>query len=474
MKRKLNIAPKQWCIASMQATDIPWAEALSELIDNSLDAKAKEINITFTEDNSVTVEDDGSGCDDLEAMLSLGSHSGRSTADLGRYGVGLKNAAASLANELAVTTYKGGVRRHVRVVWSDLIKQETWEAESLEEKAGSQTGTFIKLEKLSRRRPGNIALYDELSSTFSPAIESGVVITLDNEPLTARKKYKFSECLERTTWLDGVGYRAFGGILAEGTHTHGEGPFVLAYKHRILGSTSEPCGDFNTSDRFICYVELLESEKGIWTLKKHKDGLIETDVAKWLYDQLKDYYSPMLERLHKEGESLELKDIEAELNHDLLLSCGIIGRENRTRGNTDGTAEPADTEKKRLTAEKVSDEGEVTQRNPTQRRPARGVSMTFGHLNGRIGKVDINGKRVQIILNLNHPAIAAWKADKANRGLAYHLVALSLLAGHQSIIGRENKGQLILGKVVCDSQWGMFINCLSEWASNKYRKDETA
>lgn len=84
--------------------------AIADLIDNSISAGARTIDVTFTWDgaaSSISVADDGRGmsAEQLYAAMRLGSTSpldNRAASDLGRFGLGLKTASFSQARELTV------------------------------------------------------------------------------------------------------------------------------------------------------------------------------------------------------------------------------------------------------------------------------------------------------------------------------------------------------------------------------------
>lgn len=86
--------------------------AVADLVDNSISAGAKNIDIEFKwdgENSMVSVSDDGSGMseDELSNAMRLGSLSPteeRADSDLGRFGLGLKTASFSQARELTVLT----------------------------------------------------------------------------------------------------------------------------------------------------------------------------------------------------------------------------------------------------------------------------------------------------------------------------------------------------------------------------------
>ena len=91
--------------------------ALADLIDNSLTAGARKIELfaeTHAESPSVGILDDGKGMDRSELLEAMrpGSRNpleGRSATDLGRFGLGLKTASFSQCRRLTVLTSRKGV-----------------------------------------------------------------------------------------------------------------------------------------------------------------------------------------------------------------------------------------------------------------------------------------------------------------------------------------------------------------------------
>src|SRR3989338_10617867 len=85
--------------------------AIADLIDNSLDANATNINIEINLDSKkeehIVIIDDGSGMDEetLGQALRLGSITHRNVeSDLGRFGMGMVTASISIAKRIEVFT----------------------------------------------------------------------------------------------------------------------------------------------------------------------------------------------------------------------------------------------------------------------------------------------------------------------------------------------------------------------------------
>lgn len=89
-------------------------EAISDLVDNSIDAKAKNILIRFirTDDQirRVLILDDGHGISDsnFAKAMQIGSSVGKSKISLGKYGIGMKSASLNQARSVSVLSLAGG------------------------------------------------------------------------------------------------------------------------------------------------------------------------------------------------------------------------------------------------------------------------------------------------------------------------------------------------------------------------------
>lgn len=85
--------------------------ALADLVDNSLDANASEINLQINDSGqkewSILIADNGTGMDEdtLSQALRLGSETERNVgSDLGRFGMGLVTASISIARRIEIYT----------------------------------------------------------------------------------------------------------------------------------------------------------------------------------------------------------------------------------------------------------------------------------------------------------------------------------------------------------------------------------
>ncbi|MEU6957583.1 ATP-binding protein [Streptomyces sp. NPDC045714] len=117
-------------VASLSSLGYSLPAAIADLVDNSISAKAANIDIEFTwagQDSWIAVVDNGEGmsADDLVTAMTVaarGPATPRTATDLGRFGVGLKSASFSQARQLTVATAVSG-EWHVRTWDLDVVEK---------------------------------------------------------------------------------------------------------------------------------------------------------------------------------------------------------------------------------------------------------------------------------------------------------------------------------------------------------------
>ena len=67
------------------ASHLNWGVVLAEAIDNSLDAEATHVAINIERNRYLLIADNGRGCSDPVAMVTLGTKFAHKRQDLGRY-----------------------------------------------------------------------------------------------------------------------------------------------------------------------------------------------------------------------------------------------------------------------------------------------------------------------------------------------------------------------------------------------------
>jgi hypothetical protein len=176
-------------LESMRALGYSFEAALADLIDNSLSAGARCVDVRFSPYDVpyVAILDDGSGMtpEELTAAMRHGSRDprlARDAGDLGRFGLGLKTASLSQCRQLTVVSRKEeqlSARRwdldHVarRQDWM-LLKLSEAEIRSLpliDELVGQAHGTLILWQDFDRLGAGETSLERALGNRMDLARE---------------------------------------------------------------------------------------------------------------------------------------------------------------------------------------------------------------------------------------------------------------------------------------------------------------
>lgn len=189
--------------------------AISDIIDNSISAKANEIRLEYKwngQDSYISICDNGIGMNQSELVLAMTPGSKdpeeeRSEKDLGRFGMGLKTASFSQCKRLTCITKKESYSTIKRCWDIDYINAENeWqlidyvsENSFLEKIESQKSGTLVLWEKLDRivgdAQTSNVfvktSFYDEmikvkshLSLVFHRFIESKrIKIYFQNEEI---------------------------------------------------------------------------------------------------------------------------------------------------------------------------------------------------------------------------------------------------------------------------------------------------
>ena len=139
--------------------------AVADLVDNSLDADATEVNITVAfagADSWIRIADNGSGMsgDRLDEAMRYGTDREYGAGELGKFGLGLKTASLSQCRRLSVATRAGNDSIRIRCWDLDRIAEaDSWELMTFEEDEveprftepiRNGTGTVVTWDRLDR------------------------------------------------------------------------------------------------------------------------------------------------------------------------------------------------------------------------------------------------------------------------------------------------------------------------------------
>lgn len=147
--------------------------AIADLIDNSISAKARIVELHFIwagASSYIRILDDGCGMtpEILDRAMRLGARSPldpRSSEDLGRFGLGLKTASFSQCRRLTVASVMNGKRDCLR--W-DLDVLASSEDDGWYLLEGCYPGSEKLLDPLEDRTHGTLVLWEELDRIVTP------------------------------------------------------------------------------------------------------------------------------------------------------------------------------------------------------------------------------------------------------------------------------------------------------------------
>ncbi len=151
-------------IESMRDLGYSLETALADIIDNSIAASAKSVDIHFEAagEPSICIVDDGHGMseDELFEAMRLGCFSPieqRSSNDLGRFGLGLKTASFSQCRQLTVVSKKNGIISGARWDLDEVVREDEWLLQILDDEEIESTGWFDRLDG-----SGTIVIWEKL------------------------------------------------------------------------------------------------------------------------------------------------------------------------------------------------------------------------------------------------------------------------------------------------------------------------
>jgi len=205
--RTISILPDRSLMPKIGQTGYSVSQAISELVDNSIDAREEGKILTVEvrlkpEANCIEVSDDGSGMDEETAANSIRLAHSLKKDKLGEFGLGLKTAATSLGKKFQVATKQKGTSEEYVLEYDEekWLKSGDWTKFEMKvnRRSDKQTsGTTITIRDLSfsiyPNLPGNVR--KDLATRFAPFIENGEVQIKVNtkwcqpEPLELKDDY---------------------------------------------------------------------------------------------------------------------------------------------------------------------------------------------------------------------------------------------------------------------------------------------
>lgn len=447
-------------LLSLRADKLDWKTALGELCDNAFDAKASRVEIEIGSGKRVVVKDDGIGCSDLAGMLTMGRHFGKS-AGLGRYGIGLKNAACWLWGRLEIVSNHKGVIRKAFVNWADLAKQDDWLIPPLKEDVATSDdpiGTKLVFNNVERKSPSFDQIIDELGYIFSPAIRAGKQIVIRSarkqEAVSPWQPPKLVNAITDEFEVNGKGVKLYCGILPEGARCKRFG-FHFTHRHRVV---KESCslGAMGHSVTRVCGIVDLD---GSWQLTKNKTDIAEDTDA--LESAIWERCGELIMASEEQAGEILCSELQTQVT-DAIREClsGMLkGARPGATGKT-GSQQPTGKGGKHKNAKNTKrGAGSIADKLNLSK-----LRMLFAPCdNGVLGRVDFAGHVVY--LNSDHPRVVHHRETRNQEALADQCLML-LSYGH---VHAEQKSSLPFAR-----EYSGFLDMVSSLLAGKQPEIESS
>lgn len=405
------------------AAGMGWLSSLSELLDNSLDAKATKVEFWISP-KCFVIEDNGIGSDSLNPFFGFGTHHKQTRGrldGLGVYGVGGTHAMLWISDEMktsvTIETRTKTAAKRVRETWDDLAAAfsagEGVVAASNPPEVGKPTGCRIELFGSLRDPPGRVTLVshiDNLSFRYSKAIEAGLTIivhtgTRAKPTVEIVPRWGMPELVDEVADefdVNGKGVRLKVGIAPIGKDNPRCG-LHYRYSYRVIREGSaDGCGGY-AMNRILGFVDLGEG----WRLDRHKDNITDRDAA-GLYEAVFQRIEPLLKKA--QGQSIVAQSAELCAKVEGMMDA-FLGKTEKARrlgkGGKRGTAKPTGGGTKHADAQHKQPGSGMAKEYPRS-----GIYVTFEDLlGGVIGELKGNGIHLNTRVSAVRRARDAGNAD---------------------------------------------------------------
>ena len=168
-KKVINTPSSNVLMNSMRSIGYSFKTAIADIIDNSISAEAKNINIFFPiEENSeyICILDDGFGMNKKELLNAMKYGSEREEygeKDLGRFGLGLKSASSSQCKEFTVASKKDNSITAYKWDLESVINSKDWICLELEV---NEIDSIPHIEDLKKQKSGTIVLWENFDIAY--------------------------------------------------------------------------------------------------------------------------------------------------------------------------------------------------------------------------------------------------------------------------------------------------------------------
>lgn len=457
--QNINITPNaSKLINSLRYLTYTNESAIADIVDNSFDAGADNVNI-FIDKDRIIIVDDGCGMtpEIMNEAIKLGSDTEKEQGSLGKFGMGLVTASISIGRRLEVISRDLYADAASKVVLSldHIEKTNSWEGitEPVEEEAEKMLerlghGTVVKISQLDHLRNGAAAITaTHLRTIFRGFLMGGKTITLNGELLTPIDP--LNRDLDDTSILldtdiehsgemvhivvahidtqksDNAGKKSDSNHIPLGIRTQG---FYVVRNNREIAE-AQTLGIYTrhpSDNRFRCEISYdgsLDEEFGINFTKKN----IEMEQA--LKDKISAQVTPMINLIGRQGtresqvknaEKIDHKDAETIIKRKkAMLTTNTNWKEKRNK--------PTPKPKPEVKPEEENKEETEEEKKKRNRKNIRKVQPGSKAMPAEITEADLGqlgpmfdcyfeGNKIVIRWNIRHPfhtqLIARFSGEK--------------------------------------------------------------
>jgi len=365
--------------------------ALLELIDNSIDAGAKNVRIHQSE-NALFIEDDGNGFEDIFRAFDIGES--RKVGQIGRYGVGLKDASVKYSRKTTISS-RG---QSASCDWDAAI--ESGHAEIIPEKCSIHS-TVIAWWDFDDFYKSAIQT-QEIRRCYALALARNLNIEVNGVKLLPTEQPIFIESINESFEYEDKRVRLTGGIFNPNDENRKSwAGYNLYYQGRLIGpGRIMDAGMGDTSCSNFSFVVELEDGDARWVLATNKDSVDASDAL--LAYIFTTYTRPLLKKAEAQTIDVALREVIEAVES----TCSVRG--NITRGPRVNTE----------TRGEVKRQGRPKQNTFSSDREGHYSGGHFGKMNDgglRLHFVDLDGEtlgevamqnKLLVSLNKLNPFIA--------------------------------------------------------------------
>lgn len=365
--------------------------ALLELIDNSIDAGAKNVRIHQSE-NALFIEDDGNGFEDIFRAFDIGES--RKIGQIGRYGVGLKDASVKYSRKTTISS-RG---QSASCDWDAAM--ETGHAEIIPEKCSIHSTVIVWWDFDDFYK--SAIQTQEIRRCYALALARNLNIEVNGVKLLPTEQPFFIENLNEIFEYEDKRVRLTGGIFNPNDENRKSwAGYNLYYQGRLIGpGRIMDSGMGDTACSNFSFVVELEDGDARWVLATNKDSVDRSDA---LLDYIFHTYTrPLLKKAEAQTIDVALREVIEAVES----TCSVRG--NITRGprvNTDTRGEVQKQGRPKQNTFSADGEGHYSGGHLGKMNDG-GLRLHFVDLDGEtLGEVAMQSKLL-VSLNKQNPFIA--------------------------------------------------------------------